>query len=211
MTAKGEVDWSPERVEELRRLWIAGRSAREIAIIMKLPTRATACGKLHRLGLDQDRGRDKEDVAEARRAHQRFRAKHQRSKMDQRNERLREKRRQERSLKVALGATKKRRRKKMSSEVVVAKSGAVLRRMDNHMPSDAEPTPFWRLENGKCRWPIDPPTDVGHSEMLCCGAVKAEESSYCETHTRQSQNPDAKKANLNKITDPTIVRLKHAA
>lgn len=46
------VDWSDERVERLKSLWLEGKSASQIAEILGGVTRNAVIGKAHRLGLD---------------------------------------------------------------------------------------------------------------------------------------------------------------
>ncbi len=45
------VDWTPERVNQLTKLWAAGNSAAQIAGEMGNVTRNAVIGKIHRLGL----------------------------------------------------------------------------------------------------------------------------------------------------------------
>src|SRR5713101_8080355 len=45
------MDWTNERVEELRRLWGQGQTASRIADLMGGVTRNAVIGKAHRLGL----------------------------------------------------------------------------------------------------------------------------------------------------------------
>ncbi len=47
------MDWSEERVAELKRLWATGLSARQIAEQLGGVTRNAVIGKAHRLGLSQ--------------------------------------------------------------------------------------------------------------------------------------------------------------
>lgn len=43
--------WTLEKTQELRRLWLLGKTAGEIAYVMRLPSRNAVIGKAHRLGL----------------------------------------------------------------------------------------------------------------------------------------------------------------
>jgi GcrA cell cycle regulator len=44
--------WTGENIETMRRLWLDGRSARDIAALIGAPSRNSVIGKLHRIGLD---------------------------------------------------------------------------------------------------------------------------------------------------------------
>lgn len=48
------IAWTPERVEQLTKLWLDGYSATEIANIMQLGSRNSVIGKVHRLGIKRD-------------------------------------------------------------------------------------------------------------------------------------------------------------
>ena len=48
------IAWTPERIEQLTKLWLEGYSATEIAKIMQLGSRNSVIGKVHRLGIKRD-------------------------------------------------------------------------------------------------------------------------------------------------------------
>ncbi len=50
---EGRLEWSEERVAELRRMWAEGWSASQIAKALGGTTRNAVIGKVHRLGLEQ--------------------------------------------------------------------------------------------------------------------------------------------------------------
>jgi len=50
-TERIEMEWSEERVEMLKRLWLQGRTASQIAEELGDVTRNAVIGKVHRLGL----------------------------------------------------------------------------------------------------------------------------------------------------------------
>jgi GcrA cell cycle regulator len=61
------MNWTDERVTELRGHFEAGLSASEIMRAMGLATREAVCGKLHRLGLKRGRPAARPDVKAKRR------------------------------------------------------------------------------------------------------------------------------------------------
>lgn len=46
-------EWTPDRVEELKRLWSLGYTGSQIMRLMDIPTRNIIMGKIHRLGIQR--------------------------------------------------------------------------------------------------------------------------------------------------------------
>jgi GcrA cell cycle regulator len=158
------MSWTDERVELLRKLWLEGLSASQIAgELANGITRNAVIGKVHRLGLS---GRVKAQVAPSTRV---------RLKQPQRPMMTRS------SGSIMRGNT---------ALALKAEPMEFLapRPVENIVIPISERVTIMELKESMCRWPHGDPTTA---EFRYCGAKKTTtaEGPYCAYHTRMAYQP----------------------
>lgn len=158
------LEWPKERVEELLKLWSEGKSGGEISEIMRLPSRSSAIGKIHRLrkeGVILDRP-EKE-----RRTKRETRPR----KLTIRLERLPKPKRQRPNNLVAINAVRKSRGPDPMPEPSLELT-ATCDLMGLHVHA--------------CKWPIGDPRDA---DFGFCGREHDGEGVYCPSHRAIAYRP----------------------
>lgn len=169
--------WTDERVDELRRMWVAGDSASQIAMALGGTTRNAVLGKVDRLGL-------------ASRAAPRWRK--CRQPCDGAPVRSTKSR-------VAPKVAKASKPKSKPSPVAVALASEPL---PARQPTDIIGKALLDLEPGDCRFPIGDPK---HGEFGFCGCAKVPGTPYCLSHLRRCYTVSSVRPPAG-TDDPEIIR-----
>lgn len=171
------MSWTDERVELLRRLWLEGLSASQIAgELGNGITRNAVIGKVHRLGLS---GRVKAQIAPSTRL---------RLRQHEQPQELHEQLQQQRPVAARSGGT-----------IVHGNTALALKSepvefinpkpvVESLVIPISERVTIMELKESMCRWPHGDPTSM---EFRYCGAHKAviTEGPYCSFHTRMAYQP----------------------
>jgi len=161
------MSWTDERVETLKKLWLDGHSASQIAAELgHAITRNAVIGKVHRLGLS---GRDKVAVAPP-----------------QRNRVLTKP--NERSSAPAnrpMPAMRGNTALAMDADVAVAPQIDVRPMSDVVIPISERVT-IMDLREAMCRWPLGDPSTP---EFRFCGTKSGPGQTYCGPHARIAYQP----------------------
>ena len=158
------MSWTDERVETLKKLWLDGLSASQIAAELGGATRNAVIGKVHRLGLS-GRGQPTSVVKRPRRAHQPQAPRRPRQHMSMGN--------------LALKTN------------IEAFPAPVLRHRENLVVPIAKRLTIEKLTEHTCKWPIG---DPGHEDFHFCGHDSLDGVPYCEYHAGVAyQAPDARR------------------
>ncbi len=152
--------WTDDRVEVLRKLWLDGHSASQIAAELGGVTRNAVIGKVHRLGLS-GRGQPTSTIKRQRRA---------RRSVSGVN-------RTRRTLSVGATALK--------ADYVNA-IATDLRPLDDIVVPIAKRLTIDHLTDKTCKWPNG---DPGHDDFHYCGHDSLESGPYCEYHARVAYQP----------------------
>jgi GcrA cell cycle regulator len=161
------MSWTDERVELLRKLWLEGLSASQIAgQLANGITRNAVIGKVHRLGLS---GRVKAQAAPSTRV------------------RLKQQQQTQRVMSPRPGGGSM-----MRGNTALALKAEpfehLMPRPETIVIPMSERVTILDLKEAMCRWPHGDPTSV---EFRYCGAKKtgAGEGPYCSYHTRMAYQP----------------------
>lgn len=157
------MSWTDERVDVLKKLWMDGLSASQIALELGGVTRNAVIGKVHRLGLS---GRGKTTSTASRNRPQRAPNAPSRPRAQS-------------------GGTVGNAALKMSPDADVAPAPRPQRFEELVIPI-SERANIMDLTEHTCRWPIGDPTD---GEFHFCGRKSDEGVPYCAHHRRIAYQP----------------------
>tara|TARA_Y100001934_G_C12166783_1_gene684666 strand:- start:194 stop:709 length:516 start_codon:yes stop_codon:yes gene_type:complete len=149
------MSWTDDRVDVLKKLWLEGRTASQIASELGGVTRNAVIGKVHRLGLS---GRPSPIKRKTRKSEAR---------------KTKTTRRAKKTATTKTTAVAKKAATTMRTNVV-----DMLNREDTFKPANGGKT-MMELRDSMCKWPIgDPKSD----EFRFCGCKATEGLPYCEHH-----------------------------
>jgi GcrA cell cycle regulator len=171
------LPWTPDRVAQLEKLWIEGKSAAEIVDTLKGTTRAAVIGKIHRLGIagsrtPQTAARREPSAPEVKRDAYAGNSLHARKGRPTRPFDLTKSKTdstpQQRAEKAAAGKT------------------LIGRTVD---PANDNAVPLLGRRFNQCAWPVGMPDRP--ALQLCCGAPVPENAnrsvaSYCTAHAERA-------------------------
>ena len=158
------MSWTDERVDILRKLWLDGHSASQIAAELGGVTRNAVIGKVHRLGLS-GRGQPTSSIKRVRRPSQ---STHRRQQPRTRT----------------IGNTA------LKLEYDIA-AHADLRPLNDIVVPIAKKLSIEMLTERTCKWPIGDPTQ---DDFHFCGHDSLESAPYCEYHASVAyQTPEPRK------------------
>jgi GcrA cell cycle regulator len=162
------MSWTDERVEQLRKLWLDGKSASQIAAeLANGITRNAVIGKVHRLGLS---GRVKSPTQAAPRP---------RPAAKPSNPAPRREASPRPSAPMSRGNTALAYAPRMEAEPVI-------RPMEEVVIPMSERVTIMELKEAMCRWPLGDPAT---SEFRYCGAKSPVGTPYCSHHSRIAYQP----------------------
>ena len=161
---QAHMSWTDERVETLRKLWLGGHSASQVAAELGGVTRNAVIGKVHRLGLS-GRGQPTSSIKRARRPSQ---STHRRQQPHART----------------IGNTAL----KLDYDIA---AHADLRPLNDIVVPIAKRLSIEMLTERTCKWPIGDPTQ---DDFHFCGHDSLESAPYCEYHASVAyQTPEPRK------------------
>ena len=167
------MSWTDERVEQLKQLWLDGRSASQIANeLANGITRNAVIGKVHRLGLS---GRVKTQSASTPRPRpaKQHHHQHQQNRPTSRGG-------------SGGGGTPMTRGATALAYAPMAEAMPDQRPIEDVViPMSARVT-IMELKEAMCRWPMGDPTNA---EFRYCGAESPSGGSYCAFHARVAYQP----------------------
>jgi len=173
------MSWTDERVEQLKKLWIEGLSASQIAARMGGITRNAVIGKVHRLGLS---GRSRP----SRPARTIARTPRQRPAAPSHPSRFK-----------TAGATALKRQVDIETrplpQVEAEPEPAPIRAVE--LPSGQRMS-ILTLTERTCKWPIG---DPGDEEFHFCGHRSEASMPYCKSHARMAYQPAQDRRRRKKI------------
>lgn len=159
--------WTPERVEELKKLWADGLSASQIANRIGDVTRNAVIGKVHRLGLSG-------------------RATTSRIKSVRPRKKIARPKRMRTNRAAGAGGAAGNVRDILAFGPVAGLDAQSFEVPDELVIPMAERKTIATLTEGCCKWPIgDPQTEEFHF----CGKNKQPGTPYCEFHARKAFQP----------------------
>ncbi len=159
------MSWTDERVEQLKTMWIDGKSASQIANeLANGVTRNAVIGKVHRLGLS---GRAKTPAMSAPRPRA-------------------QKPRQMTPIARPTGGAPMTRGANALAYAPVVTTRPVMRPVEEVVIPISERVTIMELKESMCRWPLGDPTN---SEFRYCGADSPIGVSYCKYHSRIAYQP----------------------
>ena len=161
------MSWTEERIEVLRKLWMEGRSASQIAGELGGVTRNAVIGKVHRLGLS-GRGQPSSSI---------------------------KRQRKPRLAQSASNPTRPRRPLTIGNNALKAeldyRPQVQPRALDSVVVPIAKRLTIEKLTERTCKWPNGNP---GEEEFHFCGHESLEGIPYCQYHARVAyQAPDARR------------------
>ena len=184
------MSWSEERVEVLKKMWLEGKSASEIAKELGDITRNAVIGKVHRLGLSNREIKPLKggsDSTELKKVRKRGRPRKNQTVLDGQKS-LKDTKRGK--LNLSLGITNKKTEKKETSKenfettevdsmgVVSDLSEETLKSLID-IESKSKKISLMDLTERTCKWPIgDPATE----KFWFCGHDSEAGKPYCKTH-----------------------------
>ena len=184
------MSWSEERVEVLKKMWLEGKSASEIAKELGDITRNAVIGKVHRLGLSNREIKPlkgESDSTELKKVRKRGRPRKNQTVLDGQKS-LKDTKRGK--LNLSLGITNKKTEKKETSKenfettevdsmgVVSDLSEETLKSLID-IESKSKKISLMDLTERTCKWPIgDPATE----KFWFCGHDSEAGKPYCKTH-----------------------------
>ena len=184
------MSWSEERVEVLKKMWLEGKSASEIAKELGEITRNAVIGKVHRLGLSNREIKSvkgDKDSNELKKVRKRGRPRKNQTVLDGQKS-LKDTKRGK--LNLSLGITNKKTEKKETSKenfettevdsmgVVSDLSEETLKSLID-IESKSKKISLMDLTERTCKWPIgDPATE----KFWFCGHDSEAGKPYCKTH-----------------------------
>ena len=184
------MSWSEERVEVLKKMWLEGKSASEIAKELGDITRNAVIGKVHRLGLSNREIKSVKgdtDSTELKKVQKRGRPRKNQTVLDGQKS-LKDTKRGK--LNLSLGITNKKTEKKETSKenfettevdsmgVVSDLSEETLKSLID-IESKSKKISLMDLTERTCKWPIgDPATE----KFWFCGHDSEAGKPYCKTH-----------------------------
>ena len=184
------MSWSEERVEVLKKMWLEGKSASEIAKELGDITRNAVIGKVHRLGLSNREIKPlkgESDSTELKKVQKRGRPRKNQTVLDGQKS-LKDTKRGK--LNLSLGITNKKTEKKETSKenfettevdsmgVVSDLSEETLKSLID-IESKSKKISLMDLTERTCKWPIgDPATE----KFWFCGHDSEAGKPYCKTH-----------------------------
>ena len=158
------MSWTDERVETLKKLWLEGLSASQIAAELGGVTRNAVIGKVHRLGLS---GRTRSTRAVAPRPNPKAKQAPVAQPLTSGNLKLKPQPRAE------------------AEEAPMPSPQPVLSLVDAKGPQSRRAT-ILMLNDRVCKWPIGDPSK---EDFHFCGCPSAVGSPYCEYHTKIAYQP----------------------
>ena len=161
--------WTDERVELLKKLWIDGLSASQIAAELGNVTRNAVIGKVHRLNLSGRAPQPRSSVPRPRRAREP-------SHPGRATPSIHMPTRGATALKPSL-------RSETQPRPLPVPEPQPLRLVD--LPKDGRVT-ILHLSDKTCKWPIG---DPGSEDFCFCGHSPRDKSPYCEYHARAAYQP----------------------
>ena len=177
------MGWTDERVELLKKLWMEGLSASQIAAELgEGVTRNAVIGKVHRLKLSA-RAKPTNTAPRSRPA-ARPSAPRRPSTSSSSTSTMNSKPRVSMSRPQVMGATALAASPEMDTELYVAPAAAEL-----FIPEDKRLN-LLQLSESTCKWPIGDPLT---KDFYCCGQHSLESGSYCEFHSRRAYHQLDKK------------------
>jgi GcrA cell cycle regulator len=161
------MEWSSERIEQLRSLWHDGLSASQIAAQLGGITRNAVIGKAHRLGLTGRPSPIKNRPSGVVRRQAPARPRPERRPVAP-------------PVRVAHAP---------------ATAAPVVRRVESPLPpvelGDMPGATILTLTDRICKWPIGDPRDA---DFHFCGRVSSEGLPYCAEHARRAYQPPARRS-----------------
>jgi GcrA cell cycle regulator len=153
------MEWTDERVEQLKTLWLSGASAKEISVRLGGASRNAVIGKVHRLGLG-GRGAPATPRGVAGAAPRRLRS-------------------------PAGSAQLKPKTQIQPEHPGQATASMPATRRTDAAPTDLAPTAeLLSLHRHSCRWPVGHPDDA---DFGFCGRNRDARTPYCEHHSQQAR------------------------
>ena len=184
------MSWSEERVEVLKKMWLEGKSASEIAKELGEITRNAVIGKVHRLGLSNRETKSIKQVSdstELKRVSKRGRPRKNQTSADEQNYSKESKRGK---LNLSIGLSNKKTGKKETSngnsEILGADNLGVVSDLSEEtlknlldIENKSKRISLMELTERTCKWPIgDPATE----KVWFCGHDSEPGKPYCKTH-----------------------------
>lgn len=185
-----DTTWSEDRVEQLKKLWIEGLSASQIAAEMGGVTRNAVIGKVHRLGLS---GRAKSTASSVSRPSARKPITPSRT-----SNRETPSRNPASPLgSAAGGATQGNAALKMDAQPQnEAQEAPEAAPLENVVVPMSERVTIMELRDSMCRWPMGDPTTP---EFRYCGAKSDSGSPYCTYHCKIAYQPTSERRRERKL------------
>jgi GcrA cell cycle regulator len=176
--------WTDERVETLKKLWMEGLSASQIAgELGEVVTRNAVIGKVHRLKLSA-RAKPTNSTPRARPAARPAPRRVASPSAGMSNMGSANKPRPTMSRPQSMGATALAHNPDMETQLYVAPAVAEL-----FIPEDKRLS-LLQLTEATCKWPIGDPL---HKDFYFCGQHSLESGPYCEFHSRRAYHQVDKK------------------
>jgi GcrA cell cycle regulator len=175
------MSWTPERMQTAKAMWIAGRSATEIANHLGGLTRNAVIGKVHRMGLMRSERTARKAPAAPKRIKEAKLASAPKRKKSGAGPMGSLEGHRPNVIKGVQGA-------QPSQKVVPIESAIKARlRAAESANAGARRVPIMELERGQCRWPVN---DAARGdEHLFCGAPAIPGKSYCAAHAAIAYRP----------------------
>ncbi len=184
------MSWSEERVEVLKKMWLEGKSASEIAKELGEITRNAVIGKVHRLGLSNRETKSLQSETDSTQVNQRQKRGRPRKNKTVSNEPKFSKEINREKLNLSTGISNKRTEKKEASSensgltdpnnlgVVSDLSEETLKSLQD-IENKSKKISLMELTERTCKWPIgDPATE----KFWFCGHDSEPGKPYCKTH-----------------------------
>ena len=180
-----DTTWSEARVEQLKKLWIEGLSASQIAAEMGGVTRNAVIGKVHRLGLS---GRAKSTASSVARPSARKPITPNRTPTRDTSSR---------SSPSSGGGTHGNAALKMDAQPQnEAQEAPKAAPLENVVVPMSERVTIMELRDSMCRWPMGDPTTA---EFRYCGAKSDAGSPYCSYHCKIAYQPTSERRRERKL------------
>lgn len=167
------MSWTDDRVEILKKLWLEGRTASQIASELGGVTRNAVIGKVHRLGLS---GRPSPIKRKARK-----------------NTEARKAAPKKRAVNTKAVSTTKTARKVTAVQKPSTNVVKLPNRDDSFVPANGGKT-MMELRESMCKWPMGDPKS---EEFRFCGCKAVESLPYCEHHAMIAYQNVSKRRKVN--------------